>query len=296
MQPFPFHARAILIRRRNVFLFLHALGVVAVVVAALGGFDPLASLALLVPSSALAFGAALAFTRGLSPARRAASIHADELGISIDGRLALPRAELRAAALAPEGEPLVALATRSWRKDVTVRFERNADACAFIAALDLPMSAPAPTFRATSGGVSRLWISIAAAIPLAIAVKLTLGRVVPIAPEIISTLVPLWILGSWLAMSAEIHVGPEGILVKQLGRRPTFLAYAEIASITEQHDDIVFVECDGTKHRLGFADTRWLTGGSRRPTIAVLARIRGACSAFAARASDPSGDAFAPAW
>jgi hypothetical protein len=107
--------------------------------------------------------------------------------------------------------------------------------------------------------------------------------------------VPLWILGWWLSTGAELHIGAEGVSISRFGRRPVFLGYADIAAIVEQHDDLVFEQRDGMKLRLGFADTRWLTGERRRPTAAVLARVRLACSACAARTSAPSHEAFARA-
>ncbi len=157
------------------------------------------------------------------------------------------------------------------------------------------MIVAAPAFRTTTGGMARFFVAIAAAVPLAIAIRLIAGRFVPVAPELASVFVPLWILGSWLATGADLHIGTEGVSISRFGRRPVFVCYADIATIVEQHDDLVFERRDGVKLRLGFADTRWLTGERRPPTAAVLARVRVACSACAARASTPSHEGFAPA-
>jgi hypothetical protein len=289
-----FEARATLIRRRKLFLALEAFGVVAVVIAALGGLGTLAAIALVVPSLAIAFGGAAAFARGLSPSAREVSVFADALGVAIDGRLELPRSALRSAALA-SGEPLVAVATTSWRTDLRLRFTCKGDARTFVQALGLPAAVPAPTFRATLGGGSRAYFAFAAGIVALIALELVLRRIAPLGPHVAILLLPTWSIGAWLAMSAEVHVGREGISIARFGRRPLFLGYGEIGAIAEQYDDLVFERRDGSKVRLGFADTRWLTGERRRPTSAVLARIREACSAFAARASVSGSEAFAPA-
>ena len=290
----PFEGRAIVIRRRKVFLVLEALGVIVLVVAALGGRGTWGSLLLLAPASALAFGAAAAFWRDLSPSTHDAAVYADALGLAIDGRLALPRSLLRAAELAPE-EPVVAVVTSSWQHDLKLRFARRADARAFVRVLGTPVIAAAPAFRTTTGGMARLFVALAAAVPLAVAIRLVAGRFVPVAPELASVFVPLWILGWWLSTAADLHIGAEGVSISRFGRRPVFLGYADIAAIVEQHDDLVFEGRDGVKLRLGFADTRWLTGERRRPTAGVLARVNAACSACAARASAPSHEGFAPA-
>jgi hypothetical protein len=292
-----FEGRATVIRRRKVFLLLEALGVIVLVVATLGRLGAWGSLLLLVPATALAFGAAAAFGRDLSPSEHDAAIYADALGVAIDergGRVAVPTSMLRAAELAPE-EPVVAILTSSWRHDFKLRFARRRDARAFVAALETRVIAVLPAFRTTTGGMARLFVALAAAVPLAIAIRLVAGHLGPIAPELASAIVPIWILGMWLVTSADLHVGAKGVSIARFGRRPVFLGYADIVAIVEEHDDLVFERRDGVKLRLGFADTRWLTGDDRRPTTRVLARVNRACSACAARASAPSHERFAAA-
>src|SRR6202012_3157608 len=170
----------------------------------------------------LALSLLVAFFQPLSMARRKGTLAAGKDGLTLDGKLVVPRDRISCAYVVP-GPPPVAGIVRRGRTTLGVAFEEEEEAAALVAALGFDAHHAVARFRVWAlfggkGGSARLGT------PLALLAMVVVGgflreHAYPGSLAGALALAALAVVVLLALLLARVQVGKDGILVRRLARR-----------------------------------------------------------------------------
>jgi hypothetical protein len=235
----------------------------------------------------------LAFMSGIVPSvlmsklrKRSARLLATPDGVMLDGKLAMPRSNVRHALVWHEnGETWVRL--QGWKLlDIAVRNDEEAQT--LLRALRLDAQSTTVTFelaRKTTGRSAMVIVVAAVGVMFGVSVAMVLLRSALLVPTIVLAVFAVTaVIIYGRSFTATLIVGADGVRARDGLARPVFIPHDRITSIASKDRVISLTTSDGkTRHYLvGVHQTKLNRDELARQAEAIAARIRDARAAFMA--------------